>query len=93
MRRKIMVGFVSGETRFVGYLVALSRNGLIMRCAENSEPGTIGRLGIVMGTEIFRVVAVVRRRIARVGLHFKFLRMSSRDRTLLRRLLQQTGRD
>jgi hypothetical protein len=46
-----------------------------------------------MGTEIFRVVAVVRRRIARVGLHFKFLRMSSYDRTLLRRLLQQTGHD
>ncbi len=92
MRWNIPVGFISGERRFVGCLVALTRNGLIMRCTEDLRPGTIGRLGIALGPEIFRAVAVVRRRIPGVGLHFKFTRMSSYDRMLLRHLLHQIGR-
>lgn len=93
MRQNILVGFISGDERLVGRLVALSRNGLIMRCNERMKPGTVGRLGIALGPEIFRTAAVVRRRIAGVGLHFRFIRMSSYDRLLLRHLLHQIGRN
>ena len=90
MRHHFLVGFISGEARFVGPLVALRKDGLIMECQELLVPGTIGRLGIPVGADLFRAVAMVRCRIAHLGLHFRFIRMSSYDRMLLRRLIQKT---
>ncbi len=82
------MGFVGNGRRFTGDLVAFSKSGIVMRCSEDLPPGTVGRLGISAGHEIVRVLVTVRRRIPRVGLHFKFVKMTSRDRQLLRSLLR-----
>jgi len=64
----------------------------VVRCSEDLEPGTTGRLGITDGHEIVRIGAVVRRRIPRLGLHLKFVKMSSIDPDKLRQLLHQLAR-
>ena len=92
VQQRILIGFVGGGIRLAGTLVALTRTGTVVRCSEDLEPGTTGRLGITDGHEIVRIGAVVRRRIPRLGLHFKFVKMTSVDRDKLRQLLHQLAR-
>lgn len=88
----VSVGFVGANVRFTGKLVDISLSGTLIRCSKNVEPGTMGRLGFEVGDEMFRVVAVVRRRVAGVGIAFSFQQMSQSDRQVLRRLLFRLSR-
>lgn len=65
----------------------ISRTGLLLRCNEDIELGTIGRMAIPVGYETARVVTMATRRLPGVGIAFEFRHMSPRDRELLRRLL------
>jgi hypothetical protein len=59
----------------------------LIRCSQELEPGTMGRLGFELGQEVVRIVVVARRRIPGLGMAFEFRRMTSRDRQMLHRLL------
>jgi DNA-binding response OmpR family regulator len=85
--RRIPAGFIGGGLALTGNVVAISRTGIVIRCSEDIPPGTIGRLGISLGQDVIRIGAEMQRRIPRVGLHFRFVRMSSHDRQLLGSLL------
>ncbi len=87
--QSIPVGILGGDTYFTAQLVDISRTGLLVRCAEDLPVGTVGRIGIPLGAETLRIVAVVRRRIAGIGLAFQFVQMSHRNRALLHRLLMR----
>ena len=87
MQQRTLAGFIGSGARLAGELVALSKKGAVICCSENAEPGTMGHLGIPIGHEMFRAVAMVRRRVPRVGIHFKFVKMSTRNRHLLHRLI------
>jgi hypothetical protein len=50
------------------------------------QPGTVLRVGIEVGHEIFRAAAVVRHSEAGEGFAVEFIQMTSNDRALLRRL-------
>lgn len=81
------MAFLGSRMRFSGDLVDLSTTGLLMRCAETPDTGTVGRLAIAIGHETSRVVATVRRVVAGVGIALEFSHMNPRDRELLRRLI------
>lgn len=83
------MGFLGVGVRVTGDLVDLSTTGILVRCSEDLEPGTMYRLGIPLGHETVRIVAVVRRRVPGVGVAFEFTHMGLRDRELLRRLLNR----
>ncbi len=83
----IPIAFLGSSTRFTGDLVDISTTGLLLRCEQDIEPGTIGRMAIPVGYETSRVVAVAARRIPGVGVGFEFRHMTPHDRELLRRLL------
>ena len=89
--RQILVGFLGPRVHLTGDLVDLSETGVLVRCSEDLEPETIGRLGIDIGNEILRSVAVVRRKVAGVGIAFQISQMTPRDRDLLHRLLFRLG--
>jgi hypothetical protein len=89
--RQIMVGFLGPNGHLSGDLVDLSETGVLVRCSQNLEPETIGRLGIDVGNEILRTVAVVRRKVPGVGIAFQISQMTPRDRDLLHRLLFRLG--
>jgi len=83
----IPVGFQGGGVRFTGDLVDVSTTGILIRCSQNIELGTVGRMAIPVGYEISRVVAIAKRHIPGVGIAFEFSHMTAHDRELLRRLL------
>lgn len=87
MAQAVPIGFLGTGTHFVGYLIDLSTTGVLIRCAENLEVGTAGRLGIPVGSETARIGAVVRRLIPGVGIALEFSHMGPHDRELVRRLL------
>jgi hypothetical protein len=84
---KVYMGILGVGLRLTGRIVDLSMTGVLMRTSEILEPGLNVRLGIEMGVDTFRTVAVVRRMVPGVGVAFEFLQMSQRDRQLLGRLL------
>ena len=86
-----MVGFLGPCVHLTGDLVDLSESGVLVRCAQELKPETIGRLGIDVGNEILRTVAVVRRKVPGVGIAFQISQMTPRDRDLLHRLLFRLG--
>ena len=73
--------------RFTGDLVDISSTGLLLRCHQEIELGTIGRMAIPVGHETSRIVAVAKRRLPGIGVAFEFSHMTPHDRELLRRLL------
>lgn len=89
---KIAVGFLGAGARFGGDLVDLSTTGVLIRCSQELEPGTMGRLGINVGPSTLRPVAVVRRLVSNVGIAFEFTNMNPHDRELLHRLLMRLGK-
>lgn len=86
-----MVGFLGPSVHLTGDLVDLSETGVLVRCSQDLKPETVGRLGIDVGNEILRTVAVVRRKVPGVGIAFQISQMTPRDRDLLRRLLFRLG--
>ncbi len=89
--RQIVVGFLGPSVHLTGDLVDLSETGVLVRCSQDLKPETVGRLGIDVGNEILRTVAVVRRKVPGVGIAFQISQMTPRDRDLLRRLLFRLG--
>ena len=85
----VPVGIQGGDTYFTAQLVDISRSGLLVRCTEDLPAGTMGRIGIPMGAETLRIVAIVRRRVPGIGLAFEFVQMTYRDRALLHRLIMR----
>lgn len=83
----IPIAFLGGGMRFSGDLVDISSTGLLLRCHQDIELGTIGRMAIPVGHETSRVVAVAKRRLPGVGVAFEFSHMTPHDRELLRRLM------
>ena len=61
--------------------------GVLMRTSKKLDPDTHVRLGIEMGVDTLRTVAIVRRTVPEVGIAFEFAQMTQRDRQLLGRLL------
>ncbi len=86
-----MVGFLGPSVHLTGDLVDLSETGVLVRCSQDLKPETVGRLGIDVGNEILRTVAVVRRKVPGVGIAFQISQMTPRDRDLLHRLLFRLG--
>ena len=82
----IPVGFVGSGHRLTGDLVTLSPYGLFVRSKREVRAGTFLRVGIMVGDETFRAVAVVRHSEAGAGFAVEFIQMTSSDRALLRRL-------
>jgi len=87
--RRVTVAFVAPGVRLLGYVENLSNRGLLLRCAVNAAPGTIGRLGIEAGQDTIRIVSEVKNQVPGVGLAFEFLNMGSHDRDLLNGLLSR----
>ena len=84
---RIPVGFLGSRFRFTGELVDISTTGILVRCDEELELGSVGRMAIPVGYETCRVVALAKRRISGVGIAFEFSHMAPHDRELLRRLM------
>lgn len=87
------VGFLAPGIRFTGELVDLSETGVLVRCCQNVALDTMGRLGIAMGNEILRSVAIVRRNVPGVGVAFRMSHMTPHDRELLRHFLFRNGQN
>jgi len=83
----VTVGFVGTGHRFTGVLINISESGMMVKCAEDVEPGTMLRAGIEMGQETFRAVVIARRTVPETGIGFEFQTMSPRDRQKLHLLL------
>ncbi len=82
----IPVGFLGAGHSLTGNLVTLSPYGLFARTKCDVQPGTLLRVGIEVGHEIFRALAAVKHSEAGKGFAVEFIQMSSNDRALLRRL-------
>ena len=89
--RQITAGFLGPGVHFTGYVVDLSETGVLVHCAQEIQPNTIGRLGIDVGSDVLRTIAVVRRKVPGIGLAFEISHMSPRNRDLLHRLLFRLG--
>ena len=85
----VPVGFVGSSQSLTGDLVTLSPFGLFARTKRDVPSGTVLRVGITVGHEIFRATAVVRHSEAGEGFAVEFIKMTSNDRALLRRLYLQ----
>ncbi len=83
----ITIGFIGSGVRSSGKIVDLSLTGVLVRCPEQLEPGTVVRMGVEMGHETIRLAATAKRCVPDVGTAFAFTQMSHRDRSLLRRLI------
>lgn len=90
--KTIPIGFLGANARVTGDLLDLSTTGVLIRCSQELEPGTMGRIGIPVGQETARIVAVVRRRLRGIGVAFEFSRMGPHDRELLQRLLMRLSK-
>jgi hypothetical protein len=82
----VPVGFVGSSHRLTADLVTLSPFGLFARTKRDVPRGTVLRVGITVGHETFRATAVVRHSEPGVGFAVEFIKMTSNDRALLRRL-------
>jgi hypothetical protein len=82
------VGILGVGLRLTGRIVDLSMTGVLMETSKTLEPGTNVRMGIEMGVDTLRTVAVVRRMVPGAGIAFEFAQMTQRDRQLLGRLIQ-----
>jgi len=89
--RQITAGFLGPGVRFTGDVVDLSETGVLVRCSQEIRPNTIGRLGIDVGSDVLRTVAVARREVPGIGVAFEISHMSPRNRDLLHRLLFRLG--
>ncbi len=89
--RQIRVGFLGPSVRLSGDLVDLSETGALIRCSEGVDLDVVGRLGIDVGNEVLRTLAVVRRKVPGVGVAVQISHMTPRDRDLLHRLLFRLG--
>lgn len=87
--QEITVAFQGPTDTFSAELVDISRTGILLRCPQDLELGSMGRIAISLGPETFRSVAAVRRRNPSVGLALEFIQMSPHDRDVLHRLLLQ----
>lgn len=85
----IPVAFQGANARFTGDLVDVSTTGVLLRCREDMELGTMGKMAIPVGHETSRVVVIAKRRLPGVGIAFEFTHMSTHDRELIRRLLMR----
>ncbi len=90
---KITVAFLGTGVHLTGDLVDLSITGVLVRSSLSPPPGTLGRVGITLGSETIRAVAAVRRLVAGIGVALEFKNMASRDRGLLNRLLLRLGKE
>lgn len=86
MTSVVPVGFVGSCQSLTADLVTLSPFGLFARTKRDVPPGTVLRVGITVGHETFRATAVVRHSEPGVGFAVEFIKMTSNDRLLLRRL-------
>jgi len=86
---EIHIGILGVGVRKTGRVVDLSMTGVLMRTSEKLEPGTHVRMGIEVGTEVLRTMAIVRRIVPGVGVAFEFAQMNQRDRQILGRLILQ----
>ena len=82
------VGILGVGLRLTGRIVDLSMTGVLIETSKTLEPGTNVRMGIEMGVDTLRTVAVVRRMVPGAGIAFEFAQMTQRDRQLLGRLIQ-----
>ena len=87
-RMEAFVGILGVGLRLTGLIVDLSMTGVLMETSKTLEPGTNVRMGIEMGVDTLRTVAVVRRMVPGAGIAFEFAQMTQRDRQLLGRLIQ-----
>ncbi len=78
--RVVTVGFIGPKVHFSGDLVDPNTTGVLVRCSHDLEPGTRGRLGIELGEETIRILAVVRRVLPGIGITFEFIKMTLCDR-------------
>ena len=85
---KVHMGVLGVGSGLTGKLADLSMSGALMRTSVHLEPGAHLRLGIEMGVDTFRPLAIVRRNVPGVGIAFKFAQTSQRNRRLLGRLIQ-----
>jgi PilZ domain len=85
--QNIPVGVLGGGERFSGDLIDLSSSGILIRCPVKVPVGTMVRLGIGVGFQTARIVAVARRTTADGETAFEFVHMARADRELVHRLL------
>jgi len=91
----IDVGFVGTDERFTAPLHEISPFGLSVKSAREVKTGTIFKLRVRAGNEVFRAAAIVRALIPG-GFGVEFLSMNPPDRELMRRQyarLQMAARD
>ncbi|MBI4165864.1 MAG: PilZ domain-containing protein [Acidobacteria bacterium] len=84
---EVHIGIIGVGLRLTGRIVDLSMTGVMMQTSTKLDPDTHVRLGIEMGVDTFRTIAVVRRTVSGVGIAFEFAQMTQRDRQLLGRLI------
>ncbi len=84
---EVHIGLIGVGLRLTGRIVDLSMTGVMMQTSAKLDTDTHVRLGIEMGVDTFRTVAVVRRTVPGVGVAFEFAQMTQRDRQLLGRLI------
>lgn len=85
---EVHMGILGVGLRMSGKIVDLSMTGVLMQTTRKLDAGAHVRLGIEMGVDTFRTVAIVRRTVPGVGVAFEFAQMTQRDRQLLGRLIQ-----
>jgi len=88
-KAELHIGILGVGVRKTGRVVDLSMAGVMMQTSEKLEPGTHVRMGIEVGTDVLRTMAVVRRTLPGVGTAFEFSQMTQRDRQILGRLILQ----
>ena len=79
--------------RATGSVVALSRVGVLVRCAEPLEAGSLVRMGMELGHETLRPSATAKGSVPGVGTTFEFIQMTEGDRSLLRRLILRVEKE
>ena len=72
-------------------LVDISTTGLLVRCEQPVESGTVLRVGIDVGQETFRGTVVARRQVPGIGVALEFQSMGLRDRPKLHALLKRVS--
>lgn len=88
-KAEIHIGILGVSVRKTGRVVDLSMSGVMMQTPEKLEPGTHVRMGVEVGTDVLRTMAIVRRTVPGVGTAFEFAQMTQRDRQILGRLILQ----
>jgi len=71
-KAEVHIGILGVGVRKTGRVVDLSMTGVMMQTPEKLEPGTHVRMGIEVGSDVLRTMAIVRRTIPGVGTAFEF---------------------